>query len=242
LSAWLKDYIYIPLGGNRHGTLLTSRNLFLTMLLGGLWHGANWNFVLWGGLHGGGLATGKLWSRCCKGRRTLPASLGWLLTLLFVMVCWVPFRSSSFEDTLLMLKALVGVGAGHYRWLPVWLFWCLGLCLLGHLVGWCNEKRLSAALPENAAIEENLQENRRPVAPVGEAVALGAKAEHRALFRLRDKLFGWLGMEFEAHELSGAWLVPAKVTIAGAYVVAMAVLVILFFAPLDDNPFIYFQF
>jgi hypothetical protein len=136
----------------------------------------------------------------------------------------------------------VGVGAGHYQWLPVWLFWCLGLCLLGHLVGWCNEKRLSAALPENAGLGENLQENSMPVTLVEEGVVARLKAESRAVFRLRDKLLGWLGMEFEAHELSGSWLVPSKVTIAGAYVVAMAVLAILFFAPLDDNPFIYFQF
>src|SRR5262249_13371342 len=52
LSRWLRDYLYIPLGGNRHGTLMTYRNLMLTMLLGGLWHGASWNFVIWGGYHG----------------------------------------------------------------------------------------------------------------------------------------------------------------------------------------------
>src|SRR5205814_3543068 len=56
LSTWLRDYLYIPLGGNRHGERKTYRNLMLTMLLGGLWHGANWTFVIWGGLHGGGLA------------------------------------------------------------------------------------------------------------------------------------------------------------------------------------------
>src|SRR5438445_512060 len=135
LSAWLKDYLYIPLGGNRHGTLLTYRNLFLTMLLGGLWHGANWNFVLWGGLHGGALAANKLWREYSDRRSlSLPAPLGWLLTLLFVMVCWVPFRSSSFGDTLLLLKAMAGIGAGRNQWLPVWLFWCLGLCVAGHLI------------------------------------------------------------------------------------------------------------
>src|SRR5262249_24437449 len=52
LSSWLRDYLYIPLGGNRHGRLMTYRNLMLTMLLGGLWHGANWNFLIWGGYHG----------------------------------------------------------------------------------------------------------------------------------------------------------------------------------------------
>ncbi len=62
LSRWLRDYLYIPLGGNRHGTLAQYRNLFLTMLLGGLWHGASWTFVFWGALHGAGLAIHKRWS------------------------------------------------------------------------------------------------------------------------------------------------------------------------------------
>ena len=63
LSTWLRDYLYIPLGGNRHGVLMTYRNLFLTMLLGGLWHGANWTFVIWGGLHGCALAVHKVWAK-----------------------------------------------------------------------------------------------------------------------------------------------------------------------------------
>jgi len=62
LSSWLRDYLYIPLGGNRHGRVKTYRNLLLTMLLGGLWHGANWTFVVWGGLHGTALAVQKGWT------------------------------------------------------------------------------------------------------------------------------------------------------------------------------------
>jgi len=66
LSAWLRDYLYIPLGGNRHGTLMTYRNLMLTMLLGGLWHGANWTFVVWGGLHGLYLSVEKYFAQFNK--------------------------------------------------------------------------------------------------------------------------------------------------------------------------------
>ncbi len=218
LSAWLKDYLYIPLGGNRGGTLLTYRNLLLTMLLGGLWHGASWNFVLWGGLHGTALAGHKVWTGL-RGRvpllnRRWPLSrpLSWLLTLLFVMVCWVPFRSRSFGDTLALLKAMVGFGAGQYEWLPVWLFWCLGLCVVGHCLGWCIEKRASA-------------------------VSLSGAAS-----KLLDKSLGWLGLQIQTHQLSGSWAVPQKLTLAGTYLVAMVLLVTLFFAPLNGNPFIYFQF
>ncbi|HEX4644781.1 MAG TPA: MBOAT family protein [Verrucomicrobiae bacterium] len=226
LSAWLKDYLYIPLGGNRQGTLMTYRNLFLTMLLGGLWHGADWNFVLWGGLHGGALAANKLWRKVSEGRWTLPAPLGWLLTMTFVMVCWVPFRSASFSDTVLLLKRMAGFGAGHYQWLPIWLFVWLGLCVLGHWIGWCIEKRAVVAGWGNAVMP-------------GEG---RAQAETHAPFRPLNTLFNWLGIEIETHELSGAWLVPKRVTVAGAYAMAMVILMILFFAPFDDNPFIYFQF
>jgi alginate O-acetyltransferase complex protein AlgI len=112
LSSWLRDYLYIPLGGNRHGTLAQYRNLFLTMLLGGLWHGASYNFVLWGGLHGLALAAHKLWlSRFPLQHATAPlrytrATLGWLLTQIFVLVAWVPFRAESFADTGNVLGAL----------------------------------------------------------------------------------------------------------------------------------------
>ena len=100
LSSWLRDYLYIPLGGNRHGTLRTYRNLLITMLLGGLWHGASWNFVLWGGLHGGYLAL----ERALFGKH-LPAGppgalRTWLRALavfLLVTLTWIPFRSPSLE-------------------------------------------------------------------------------------------------------------------------------------------------
>jgi D-alanyl-lipoteichoic acid acyltransferase DltB (MBOAT superfamily) len=69
LSTWLRDYLYIPLGGNRHGEAMTYRNLMLTMLLGGLWHGANWTFVVWGGIHGVGLAIERVFVRGVRGVR-----------------------------------------------------------------------------------------------------------------------------------------------------------------------------
>ena len=100
LSTWFRDYVYIPLGGNRKGQARTLLNNFLTMVVAGLWHGSTWMFVIWGALHGAGLAVHKL----CRGwLKKIPDSwpvkaASWLLTMLFVMVCWVFFRAGSLED------------------------------------------------------------------------------------------------------------------------------------------------
>ena len=100
LSTWFRDYVYIPLGGNRKGQVRTLLNNFLTMVVAGLWHGSTWMFVLWGALHGAGLALHKL----CRGSlKKIPDSwpvkaASWLLTMLFVMACWVFFRAGSLED------------------------------------------------------------------------------------------------------------------------------------------------
>ena len=136
LSTWLRDYLYIPLGGNRQGTLQTHRNLMLTMLLGGLWHGASWNFVAWGALHGIGLVAHKLWTERVSPGWRLPRPLGWAMTLGFVVLTWVPFRSPSWENTVLLFDRLFGVsGVSGAVWNPEW-FW-FGLCLVvaGHAIG-----------------------------------------------------------------------------------------------------------
>jgi alginate O-acetyltransferase complex protein AlgI len=94
LSRWLRDYLYIPLGGNRKGRLLTYRNLMLTMLLGGLWHGAAWTFVVWGGIHGLGLSLER-----ATGWRPTSAAAKWFgRVLTFHVVCfgWIFFRADSF--------------------------------------------------------------------------------------------------------------------------------------------------
>lgn len=107
LSTWLRDYLYIPLGGNRHGKLLTYRNLFLTMLLGGLWHGAKWTFVVWGAYHGLLLILQRVlpWPGFLK---TKPGRLVCVAgTFLLVTVGWVFFRADSLEMALLVLRRLV---------------------------------------------------------------------------------------------------------------------------------------
>jgi D-alanyl-lipoteichoic acid acyltransferase DltB (MBOAT superfamily) len=94
LSTWLRDYLYIPLGGNRDGEARTYRNLFLTMLLGGLWHGASWLFVLWGALHGMYLALERAWQRTRHAHAArLPLPMATLLTFLVITLTWIPFRA-----------------------------------------------------------------------------------------------------------------------------------------------------
>ena len=116
LSSWLRDYLYIPLGGNRGGEAKRSRNLMITMLLGGLWHGASWNFVLWGGLHGGALTVHKEFGKFK--RRFVPAMVvppllgvaaAWVITQAFVYLTWIPFRAADFGDTAEVLRGVFQV-------------------------------------------------------------------------------------------------------------------------------------
>jgi alginate O-acetyltransferase complex protein AlgI len=107
LSRFLRDFLYIPLGGNRGGRLFTYRNLFLTMLLGGLWHGAAWTFVLWGAMHGAGLIV----EHALGGRLRMPVWLRWAITFNFVVLGWVLFRSQSIGDAGTFLSRLTAPGA-----------------------------------------------------------------------------------------------------------------------------------
>ncbi len=127
LSSWLRDYLYIPLGGNRGSEGATYRNLLLTMLLGGLWHGAAWTFVAWGALHGGALALHRWWTRGLGRRATdSPVANAAAIagTFVFVVVVWIPFRAVTFGDVTQVLTNLVGLGDGTQGlspWLAVYL-------------------------------------------------------------------------------------------------------------------------
>lgn len=118
LSRWLRDYLYISLGGNRNGALKTMRNLFLTMFLGGLWHGASWNFALWGVLHGMYLAIERLanryhWIQWNLNNRFIKF-LKWLLVFHLVCFAWIFFRAQEFSSALLIIKNIIsldGLGA-----------------------------------------------------------------------------------------------------------------------------------
>ena len=105
LSNFLRDYLYIPLGGNRYGLPDQICNLLITMLLGGLWHGAGWTFVIWGGLHGMYLVINHLWR---KTGLLLHTYICWIVTFLAVIVAWVFFRANSVDSAIKILKGMAG--------------------------------------------------------------------------------------------------------------------------------------
>ncbi len=112
LSSWLRDYLFIPLGGSYRKP---ARNLMITMLLGGLWHGTSWNFVLWGGAHGALLVAQRGW-RARFPRGSMPRGLAVAGTLLAVCLLWIPFRAAGFDQTLGMLASMAGQG-GPNHWI-----------------------------------------------------------------------------------------------------------------------------
>jgi alginate O-acetyltransferase complex protein AlgI len=150
LSTWLRDYLYVPLGGSRKGVARTYLNLIITMLLGGLWHGASWTFVIWGAFHGAGLALTRAWQRLRQGRSPTrrPAFSRAVCTLAtFHAVCfaWIFFRSETFADARLMLHQLTRFST-HHENLPASVLLVLAVGLLSHYVperwGAAAERRL----------------------------------------------------------------------------------------------------
>ncbi|MEO7726796.1 MAG: MBOAT family O-acyltransferase [Burkholderiales bacterium] len=123
LSRFLRDYLYFPLGGNRHGRLARYRNLLVTMVLGGLWHGAGWHFVIWGGLHGIYLVVNHLhreWPGTSSAKRAGRARrlLNWLTTFVAVTMAWVFFRADSFGTALLLIQGMLGLHG--FGWPAQW--------------------------------------------------------------------------------------------------------------------------
>jgi len=157
LSRWLRDYLYIPLGGNRHGALMTYRNLILTMLLGGLWHGASWNFVIWGGYHGALLGLERV-----LGRKRFQESPHWLLypfrtVITFVLVCigWVFFRAANLTDSMDVLRQMFsmhGKGGLIPAWLGVLLAVSLVIALLEEKTEWIERLAKGPAWAYVAAV------------------------------------------------------------------------------------------
>jgi D-alanyl-lipoteichoic acid acyltransferase DltB (MBOAT superfamily) len=143
LSSWLRDYLYIPLGGNRLGNVKTYRNLMLTMLLGGLWHGAAWTFVAWGAMHGAALAVHRaLFGR--DGRR-IGFWAGLIVTQAFVLMTWAPFRAETFTDTLTVWHAFTGLRDGGDRTLPLTVWFVPLLIFTDVLLGRTKLRHLGRA-------------------------------------------------------------------------------------------------
>ncbi len=106
LSRFLRNYLYIPLGGNRYGDIKLYRNLIITFLLGGLWHGAAWTFVFWGFLHGLALVVHRLWQ---KSGLQMKRALAWFLCFNFINLTWVFFRASSWTEAINVIKGMLGL-------------------------------------------------------------------------------------------------------------------------------------
>lgn len=106
LSKFLKDYVYIPLGGNRKGEFRTYTNLMATFLIGGIWHGAGWTFLFWGFLHGLAIVIHRFWKSLDL---TIPAWIGWFITFNFINITWVFFRAKEWDDAIKVLKGMIGL-------------------------------------------------------------------------------------------------------------------------------------
>lgn len=148
LSSWLKDYLYIPLGGNRKGVARKYINLIITMLLGGLWHGAGWQFVVWGGLHGVGLVISHaLEGVAVRLKRPMDgvfkaffAFSGWLTTFVFVSFIWVFFRADSLENAIGVFRTLFAGGIPKHG-VEVYVLIVIAACLILQFVGgWFRQK------------------------------------------------------------------------------------------------------
>ncbi|HSB96381.1 MAG TPA: MBOAT family O-acyltransferase, partial [Spongiibacteraceae bacterium] len=129
LSRWLRDYIYIPLGGKRAAVPRIYVNLFVTFLIGGIWHGAGWTFVVWGALHGAAVVVHRRWRELAL---RLPDWLGWALTLIFVNFAWVLFRAKDMAAAQRMLASMLGLagtgwGLPGSALLPKESLLCLGI-------------------------------------------------------------------------------------------------------------------
>jgi alginate O-acetyltransferase complex protein AlgI len=137
LSSWIRDYIYISLGGRMKLRILTYRNLLLTMLAGGLWHGAAWTFVVWGGAHGIAQVVHqefKLYFPPTPAQEPWRKIASWFLTLNFVCLCWILFRSATFPTAWLMIKRYLLIDHGGTQTLPLWLAGIGPVLLLGEVL------------------------------------------------------------------------------------------------------------
>lgn len=134
LSTWLQEYLYIPLGGNRKGKTRTYINLMLTMILGGLWHGASWTFVIWGTLHGLALCVHKAVAKKRKDKKHLPAPVLILINNIFVCLCWIFFRADRFGTALCVLNKIF-IWSGGVQQIYFWLIFAVVIEIL--YVIWC---------------------------------------------------------------------------------------------------------
>jgi D-alanyl-lipoteichoic acid acyltransferase DltB (MBOAT superfamily) len=175
LSTWLRDYLYVPLGGSRQGSYKTYRNLMITMVLGGLWHGASWNFVIWGALHGMGLGATRMWQRARKGRQKVPLGSLWSVVATFHFVCfaWIFFRAPTLGHAWLMIERIARgtVGTANLGWRVE------ALIALGFGLHWLPRRWVDVVRELFVRIPAPVQGVVLAAAAYGLHLAAGAKAE-----------------------------------------------------------------
>ena len=144
MSMYFRDYVYIPLGGNRRRQVRVNANLMMTMLLCGLWHGAAWNFVIWGGIHGIFLIVTnyarQVDIKSMIGERAQILS-SWLITQILVCIAWVFFRSDTFDSSIKFIHGLLATNGDQTISLSWFCYACIGFFLFDHLYGWAAEYR-----------------------------------------------------------------------------------------------------
>jgi len=219
LSQWLRDYLYIPLGGNRKGRWRTYVNLLVTMLLGGLWHGASWTFVVWGLLHGVGLGVHKLWRmRVPESRAPFAGVVGWAVTYGFVCLTWVFFRAADFGTAALILRKIAGLepGGAHWTYLPLLLI--LPIVIVAHVIGTWIARR-----------ETEFHGGTQGIIPP-------------PVFA--EWLYGrqGTGIAVRPHHAAGLYLLLPRAGFASAFIVTIWLTTLFLLSPVNVRPFIYFQF
>lgn len=213
-SQWLRDYLYIPLGGNRRGTTRTYINLILTMLLGGLWHGARWTFVAWGLWHGIGLAVHKLWlgprkSAPARAKSSLGRVVSWLATYAFVCAGWALFRAPNFTTAAIVLEKIVGLEPGGAPWFYLPLALAIVAVIAAHAIG----------VAARRASRSSMRDWRRAARAAAEPV-----------------------LEVAVYPLAGRYVLFGRAGFVAAFVLTGWLVALYLFTPLHLNPFIYFQF
>jgi alginate O-acetyltransferase complex protein AlgI len=223
LSTWLRDYLYFSIGGLRKNKFNKYRNLLITMVLIGLWHGANWTFVAWGSLHGLALCVNHFWQDFRRSRG-LPVGgsrsiqvLSWAVTYTFVCFSWVLFRSPNFSIAIEIYRKLIGLAPGGVVWFCSTLFMLVPLIVLGHLFG---------AIAARQAQAGN-QGGYRILAPSWLAPLY---ARCKSPFAIRPR------------NISGIYVLAPWPGFIGSFVLGIWILVLLLFGAIQTSPFIYFQF
>jgi alginate O-acetyltransferase complex protein AlgI len=175
LSSWLRDYLYIPLGGSRGAAWKTYRNLMITMVLGGLWHGASWNFVIWGALHGGALAVTRMWQRARgTGKRSLVLRLVCVVaTFHFVCLAWIFFRAPTFAHAMVMIERIGALAGGVVNLAPKVLV-VLAVGFVAHFVPKQWDDRIRETFSRSPSLAQGIV---LAAAAIGIHLAAGAKVE-----------------------------------------------------------------